>query len=116
MKNAFIYAVNANGKHGFDIFICFSGHMEHLMFHRHNALLYKLLKDGVRTDRLSRLTPRQLLAACYCPRSAAEKLVNSVRHLNAAVTNYLAERSCCNPSGAAVMEPMINNVCPDQAA
>ena len=116
MKNIFIYAENASGLHGFNIYLCFSGKREFFRFHRHNVLLFNLLKDGIRLEELNRLTPRRLCTLCDCPRSSAEKLVNSVRHLNGVIANYLAERSCRNPSGAAVREPMNDNVCPDQAA
>lgn len=55
-RNTMIFAENTEGKAGFDIYISFSGQREYLMFHRHNAFLYELLKDGVKIDEFRRIS------------------------------------------------------------
>lgn len=59
-RNMMIYAENTEGKSGFDIYISFSGQREYLMFHRHNAFLYELLKDGVKVDEFKRLSQQMI--------------------------------------------------------
>ena len=56
-RNVRIIAVNAAGKHGFDIFLDFSGQREYLMSHRHNGPLYSMLCDGAPLDEVRRWRP-----------------------------------------------------------
>ena len=53
-RNVRIKAENNGNKNGFNIYIVFSGHKEFLMHHRHNGLLYGILKDGISISDLRR--------------------------------------------------------------
>ncbi|MBR3586970.1 MAG: hypothetical protein IKO00_13175 [Oscillospiraceae bacterium] len=52
-----VYAYNNEKVHGkFDIYLELpGGRMEWLMMHRHNALLFNLLKDGIRLSELRKV-------------------------------------------------------------
>ena len=90
-RNVRIMAVNNGGADGFNIYLDFSGQREFLMHHRHNGLLYELLKDGVRLHELRRWTP----ARGHGSRSRAGtvKLTGMVSHLLEVADDYIAERA-----------------------
>ena len=54
IRNVSVIAVNNGNKEGFSIYLRFSGQQEFLTCHRHNGLLYNLLKNGVYLDTLRR--------------------------------------------------------------
>ena len=54
-RNIKVVAVNLDKYDGFNIYLDFSGQREFLVFHRHNGILYNLLKDGVIVDDFKRL-------------------------------------------------------------
>lgn len=85
LRNVRVFAQNREGRTGFNIYLDFSGQREFLFTHRHNGLLYNLLKDGVRTDDLRRWTPRRNTPSC-------RRLQGMVSHLLAVVDAYAAER------------------------
>ena len=82
--NTCIIAVNNGRETGFNIFLEFSGQREFLLWHRHNGLLFNLLKDGLRIENLQRWKPR---------RRSQDKLGNMIKHLLNVVDNYITERS-----------------------
>ena len=87
--NVKVIAINNGNKEGFNIFLDFSGQREFLMHHRHNGLLYNLLKDGMRTDALRRWEP-----VCHGrnKRVRGKRLESMVMHLLAVVDDYIEER------------------------
>lgn len=91
MRNVRITAINNGGADGFNIYLDFSGQREFLMHHRHNGLLYALLRDGVRTDELRRWTPS--VGRSSRSRATANKIRGMVDHLLLVVDDYAAERS-----------------------
>lgn len=46
MKNVLVYVENRVDADGFKIYLYFSSQREYLISHRHNGLLYALLKGG----------------------------------------------------------------------
>ena len=58
LRNVRIIAANNGSRTGFNIYLDYSGHREFLVYHRHNGLLYNLLKDGIWADTLRRQVPR----------------------------------------------------------
>lgn len=96
-RNIRVVAENNGTVDGFNIYLDFSGQREFLMFHRHNGLLYELLKDGIRLDDLGRLEPRKYYSSANCPRHAhrsrAKKLESGVNHLQDVITDYILERN-----------------------
>jgi len=54
MKKTRIYAVNNEGHDGFLIYLESHGRSELLMAHRHNGVLYGILKDGMPVEDLYR--------------------------------------------------------------
>lgn len=91
-----VYAVNNRNYEGFNIFLEFSGQTEFLMFHRHNGLLYNLLKDGKTIGDLRRLVPQKYLCLGSNPRSngrkKVENLKRSLNHVNRVIDEYLEYR------------------------
>lgn len=53
-RNIRIIAENNGNRDGFNIYLDFSGQREFVMYHRHNGLLYALLRDKPRLDELLR--------------------------------------------------------------
>ena len=94
-RNVRIIAVNAAGKHGFDIFLDFSGQREYLMSHRHNGPLYSMLCDGAPLDEVRRWRPTGGHGPRAVRRRHSETLHNSVRHLLLVVDDYLLEQAAC---------------------
>ena len=90
-RNVRITAINNGGADGFNIYLDFSGQREFLMHHRHNGLLYALLKDGIRADELRRWAP--IAGRGSRSRATADKIRGMVDHLLLVVDDYAAERS-----------------------
>ena len=97
-RNIKVIAENNGNKKGFNIFIVFSGHREYLMHHRHNGLLYGMLKDGISLPDLRRWKPAQI-SVSRTGIYGGRKMYSSVRHILHAVDDYLAER-CQTPEAA----------------
>ena len=97
-RNVRLYAENAEYKHGFNIYLDFSGQREFLMFQRHNGLAYSLLKDGVRVDDLRRIDPYRILASEHISRRSyrrkSDHLTHTLDQIAWAVSDYLEERDC----------------------
>lgn len=82
-RNVRIFAVNNYKIGGFDIYMDFSGKEEYLMWHRHNAALYDILKDSPRLADLQRI-------------GRADHAYRSVRHILAVAGDLIAEKNeCC---------------------
>ena len=93
-RNVRITAINNGGADGFNIYLDFSGQREFLMHHRHNGLLYALLKDGIRVDKLRRWTPS--VGRGSRSRAIADKIRGIVDHLLLVVDDYATERNAMN--------------------
>jgi len=88
-RNIRVLAENRNQGDGFNIYLDLSGQKEFLMFHRHNGLLFSLLRDGICVDDLTRWTPRK--GGLIWGRQA-EKMVGMVSHLVDVIMEYLENR------------------------
>lgn len=95
-RNIRVIAENTNGGPGFNIYLDFSGQREFLLFHRHNGLLFSLLKDGICVSDLVRLTPWKdnngYVQTTKRRRRYAKKLVGMVSHLLDVIEEYMEER------------------------
>ena len=89
-RNIRIFAENSGN--GFNIYIEFSGQREYLMFHRHNALLYDILKDGITVNDIRRWKPSMFCRKKLRRKSVSEKLYNMLKHLLLVIDDYLIER------------------------
>ncbi len=98
-KNIRVFAENAsiNGTElsGFNIILDFSGERHFVCWHRHDGMLYMLLKDGVRVEELRRMTARQLSGRCtggrYSQKKKTDHLIKSVARLSLIVSEYITE-------------------------
>ena len=96
-RNIRVMVENNEGNSGFNIYLDFSGQLEFLMFHRHNGLLFSLLKDGVCVGDLARWTPWKGNGG-YTPvqrgnQRNAKKLDRMVAHLMDVIEEYIEERA-----------------------
>lgn len=93
-KNVKLYAVNREMENGFDIYLDFSGQREYLMSHRHNGILFGILKDGAKLDELRRNKPHKVCVKYgfeyYGLTSSKNEKV--VKHILEVVEDYLEER------------------------
>lgn len=85
-RNVRVFAENNGNKDGFSIYLNFSGQQEFVVYHRHNALLYSLLCDGVYLDDLRRWKPKA------SKRQVNRQLVNLVSHSLKVIDDYITER------------------------
>ena len=102
-KNIRIIAINStdafgNSVPGFDIYLDFSGKREKIVHHKHNGLLYAVLKDGMRLDQFRRMRPDQLRTYCggtnsKQSRSRLDKLSKMIKNLLSVVDTYLVKRT-----------------------
>ncbi len=92
-----VLAENRDKVHGFDVWLEFSGRREYLFFHRHNGLLYEVLKDGVTVGTLRR--QRTLLPPCRLGRKQERRrgarLQDMVDHLLLVIDDYMKDREAC---------------------
>jgi len=86
-RNIKVFAVNNNNNPGFNIFLDFSGRHEFLMHHRHNSLLFSLLRNGVTLNDLLRWKHDKLLS-----RQALNKMVGMTTYLKKVIDEYVVER------------------------
>ena len=95
-RNIKVFAVNDGNNPGFSIILEFSGQREFLLHHKHNGLLYNLLKDGIRLEELRRHKPKgsSSLSPYYhgIQRSRSTKLNSMVSHLLTVIDTYIEER------------------------
>lgn len=96
-RNVRISAENNGKADGFNIFLDFSGRREYLMYHRHNGLLYDILKDGVAVDDIKRWKPYKLYgrSKIYSGGVRADKVCSMVKHLITVVDEFIEEREAC---------------------
>ena len=102
-KNIRIIAINStdsmgNPLPGFDIYLDFSGKREKIDHHKHNGLLYAVLKDGMSLDQFRRMRPDQLRTYCRRTnskqsRSRLDKLSKMIKNLLSVVDTYLVKRT-----------------------
>ena len=59
-NNVKVFAVNCENTSGFNIYLDFSGRREYVMSHRHNGLLYQVMKDGIHLNELMRKKPHRI--------------------------------------------------------
>ena len=88
-KNVRIIIESRKGS-GFDIYLDFSGQREYLMTHRHNGLLYMLLKDGMFIEDIRRWRVSREKAIGGNKRTNV--VDNSMKHILLVAEDYLAER------------------------
>ncbi len=94
-RNIKVIAEHKANKDGFDIYLDFSGKREYLVYHRHNGLLYGLLKDGQVVEDMRRWKPSQMmgLLGMRVGRTGASRLYDVVSHLVLVIDDYLTERN-----------------------
>jgi len=114
MRNVKVTAINNGSLNGFNIYLDFSGQREFLMYHRHNGLLYALLKDGIRADELHRWTPAN--GRGERSRGATKLLAGMVSHLLDVVDDYISEREASHAVLAPVCVAEVENRVDDFAA
>ena len=94
-NNNRILAENSGNSSGFDIWLDLSSERHYLMHHRHNAMMYVLLKDGISLGELARWKPEK---AAIVKRyfggvsiRQIDKMANSVANVLKNTEMYLAE-------------------------
>ena len=93
--NVWLVVENRYRQDGFNIYLDFSGRREYLMSHRHNGLLYNMLKDGMRLTDLQRLRGNKALSAKFYRRYGVyhgNVLDSMVCHLLDVVDEYMMEK------------------------
>lgn len=94
-SNNRILAENTENSPGFDIWLDLSGEQHYLMHHRHNAMMYVLLKDGISLGELARWKPENaaIVKRYFGGLSTRQidKMINSVSHVRKTADAYLAE-------------------------
>lgn len=90
-KNVRVIVENTGNKSGFDVFLDYSGNREYVMHHRHNGLVYELLKDGVVLDDLRRWKMSSIYKG-HARKSFGTKRHKSISHLINVIEDYIAER------------------------
>jgi len=85
-RNVRVVAVNDDKKHGFSIYLDFSGQREYLMFHRHNGILFDLLKMAPTVDQLRR---SQYNERVYSRTNIRRD--HSVKHLLRVIDEYMED-------------------------
>ena len=112
-----ILAENNENSSGFDIWLDFSGERHYLMHHRHNAMMYILLKDGISLGELARWRSENaaIVKRYFGGLSIRQidKMTNSVVHVLKTVDAYLAEMQDTDNSrletGSIAVEPTSKN-------
>ncbi|MBP3817799.1 MAG: hypothetical protein J6H31_05795 [Butyrivibrio sp.] len=89
-----ILAENSEDRSGFDIWLNLSGERHYLMHHRHNAMIYVLLKDGISLGELARWKPENasIVIRYFGGLSIRQidKMTNSVANVLKTAKAYLA--------------------------
>ena len=93
-RNIRVLAENNGTKDGFNIYLDFSGQREYLMSHRHNGMLYKLLKDGAAVDDIRQWTLSQS-GSIRMHRRRYAQIRRVITHLVAVIDDYMVEREVC---------------------
>ena len=95
-RNIKVIAVNNNNNDGFNIYLDFSGQREFLVYHRHNGILYNILKDGVVVDDFKRMDTGKIKTASLHKgpnkRRHSENTKGVVNHLIKVIDEYIEER------------------------
>lgn len=93
-RNIKIIAIQPNDHKDFFIYLDFSGQREFVMAHRHNGILYKILRDGIFVDDFKRLNLSQLNSIIKGPNSKrrSESAKSVINHLEKVIDSFLDER------------------------
>ena len=97
-RNILVIAENNGAHEGFNVFLEFSGQREYLFTHRHNGVMFNLLKDGIRLDDLHRGIQMNSIPVPFDRRSghAASRLVmKSMRYMMVVIDDYITDREQC---------------------
>ncbi len=94
-SNNRILVENSGNRSGFDIWLDLSGERHYLMHHRHNAMMYVLIKDGISLGELARWRPEN---AAIVKRyfggvsiRQIDKMTHSAANVLKTAVKYLAE-------------------------
>lgn len=94
-SNNRIFAENSGNSSGFDIWLELSGERHYLMHHRHNAMMYVLLKDGISLGELARWKPQNAAIVKQYFGSVStrqiDKMTNSAANVLKTAEKYLDE-------------------------
>lgn len=93
-RNIKVVAENNENKQGFNIYLDCSGQREFIVWHRHNEVLYNVLKDGVVLRDLNRKKPIKLFQDQYGygKRRITAKFDNMMNHLRLVINDYITYR------------------------
>ena len=93
-RNIKVVAENNENKHGFNIYLDCSGQREFIVWHRHNEVLYNVLKDGVALRDINRRKPIKLFQNLYGNgmRRATAEFDNMMYHLRLVINDYITYR------------------------
>ncbi len=96
-RNIRVCAENQWDVNGFNILLDCSGQKEYLMFHRHNGLLFGLLKDGIAVDDLRRWRPADWngCTSSRIEKRNSSKIYGMVGHLLCVIDEYMVEKEAC---------------------
>lgn len=88
-----VIAKNNENTHGFDICLIYHGRQEYLLSHRHNGLLFNLLKDGIHLDELRLWRPTEVYRGRdrRSRKNRSAQMESMVRHLVSVVDDYVDE-------------------------
>lgn len=100
MKNVRVFAENRELETGFNVYLDFSGQREYVMTHRHNGLMYQILKDGISLEELKRIKPHQHLVkqGFHYTGNVSSKSERQIMHLIRVLEEYVEEVEECNES------------------
>ena len=97
-RNTRIIAINNDNIDGFDVYLDFSGHYEYVSTHRHNGILFNMLKDGIILDDFRRSDFYKIkYSSFYRGRKARRRSSKTeclMGHLIKEIDDYLNEREC----------------------
>lgn len=94
IKNVKIIAIKPDDRNDIFIYLDFSGQREFVMAHRHNGILYKILKNGISVEDFNRMNLSRLNSKIKGPnrKRRSESVKSVINHLKKVVESYLDER------------------------
>ena len=94
-RDTLVFAENNGNQSGFNVYLEFSGKREYIFTHRHNGVMYNMLKDGICIGDLKRgirdMNP-SLLSRNRIYVSDTKQLWNSMRYLVVVIDEYIDYR------------------------
>ena len=97
-RNILVYAENNGQQPGINIYLEFSGQREYLFTHRHNGIMFKMLKDKKRLDDLQRAIHNnsiQIPCSYQLSSNSKEQIMNSIRYMMVVIDDYIVDREQC---------------------